>query len=877
MKIVKIATTGMIALGSLAIPSSSLAEIENSAKNKIDFKQYMVKDEEKALQDFTSKLNDIKVEKEKLLILQDLLKQKDKLFEQEDELEIQLKEMNGDVTSIENKEGNETLQKQFDEISKKQKEIQLKLMELQQKDASAQEEHKQNEEEKLLPEELEQKKLEKEKQEREDNQKQLKELEAQLVLLQQKEIEIKDQEDRVKKEIEARQEQGNKEIDSKVQVDEKIAKETEIKVPEEKTAKDIEVQKDQVKTEAPTEQIKTEDDAQQEQPSSVQAASSNFPDVPNWVKPSVDYLMSKNVLTGMPDGTFGPNVEIDRGSAAIIMAKILELPIDPSAKPSFNDSQKHWATPYIAAVEKAGVIRGEGNGKFNPTGKLTRGAMASMLVNAYKLQEKVTGNPPTLFNDLKNHWSEKYVNILVELGISSGYGDDNWKPDQTITRAETVSLVARTDTSKDKELKRKQIEMPKNFFTYHGASLSSGIASEYTPQTVTVYEEREDGWVKIHTNQGFKWITLKEKRIELTKNFFTYNEASLSSGIAFEYEPQPVTVYEEKPGGWIKIHTGLGYKWVLLNEKKVYIDKRFTTYDNPSRTANTLVTYDPQTVTVVEEKGTWLRIRTYAGLQWMNTQKETKYLSRVFFAYDSPNFSSRVSEKFAPQTVEVISERDGGWIQISTGQGLKWVNQANINSNTVILNVPARYQFPELYNGCEVVSLQMLVEYYTGRSVNKVNFAFQMPFDNTRLQKQGGQFKVWGDPDVGFVGDVTGRTPGYAINPGPLKQLLDQYARGTNLTGNNFSVLESYVRNGKPVVTWVTVALNNPRPTVTWKTPQGKTIYARMNTHAVVLTGVDDNYVYYNDPFYGTKNVKISKARFESIYNQMGKKALSID
>lgn len=50
-----------------------------------------------------------------------------------------------------------------------------------------------------------------------------------------------------------------------------------------------------------------------------------------------------------------------------------------------------------------------------------------------------------------------------------------------------------------------------------------------------------------------------------------------------------------------------------------------------------------------------------------------------------------------------------------------------------------------------------------------------------------------------------------------------------------------------------------------------------MNTHAVVLIGVEDNYVYYSDPFYGTKNVKISKSRFESIDNQIGKKALSID
>ncbi len=43
----------------------------------------------------------------------------------------------------------------------------------------------------------------------------------------------------------------------------------------------------------------------------------------------------------------------------------------------------------------------------------------------------------------------------------------------------------------------------------------------------------------------------------------------------------------------------------------------------------------------------------------------------MFFAYDSPSFVSRVSGKYAPQTVEVYGEREGGWIQIQTSNGLK--------------------------------------------------------------------------------------------------------------------------------------------------------------------------------------------------------------
>ncbi|MGQ0518489.1 S-layer homology domain-containing protein, partial [Bacillus sp. D-CC] len=50
---------------------------------------------------------------------------------------------------------------------------------------------------------------------------------------------------------------------------------------------------------------------------------------------------------------------------------------------------ERWFTPFIAAVEKAGVVKGKGAGVFDPTGKIDRVSMAAMLVEAYKLEAKV--------------------------------------------------------------------------------------------------------------------------------------------------------------------------------------------------------------------------------------------------------------------------------------------------------------------------------------------------------------------------------------------------------------------------------------------------------------------------------------------------------
>ncbi|ACM15055.1 hypothetical protein DJ87_58 [Bacillus cereus] len=907
-----IAVASLLATNLLTFPSSSLAEIENKTRNSIEAFSYIQSNEKSELQQQLEAVKErqielekreeiLKQQKELFVKVDELKRKKDELLKQDGEQKVQLEEVQQELDELKKMQAEieEQNQLQVRDNSEEKKTTELKKQEeIEEKNALEIKENNSQEEKKL--EELEeQKKKEELKKQQEELRKQQEQLKKQQLELEQKtkqeleltkkeeqakqELELKQKEEQAKQELELKQkeEQAKQELELK-QKEEQAKQELELKQKEEQAKQELELKqkeeqaKQELEWKQKEEQEKRETELKQAT-ITMQAAPQSFPDVPRWAEESVYYLVNKKVISGMPDGTFSPSKVLSRAEAATIMAKILGLEVKEGEKPTFTDSQDHWATPYIAAVEKAGVIKGEGNGKFNPNGQMTRAAMATMLVQAYQLEKKVHEELSTLFPDVKDHWGEKFINILVSMGISSGVDGGRWQPDRSITRAEAAQLVAVTDKSKDNELKMKKISISKKFFTYNGPSLSSGISKEYGPREVTVYEERDGGWIRIHTDTGFKWVCLVEKKVNMNKNFLTYNEASLSSGISGEYAPQSVTVIEEREGNWIKVYTALGYKWVCLIDKKVQIDRDFTTYDAPFRSANILDYYGPQAVTVVEERGTWLRIRTYAGYQWLDTKKEAKYLSKVFFAYDSPSFVSRVSGRYAPQTVEVYGERDGGWIQIQTSNGLKWVNEGNINRSQVILNVPSLYQFPELHNGCEVVSLQMLVEHQIGRSLNKVVFAFEMPFDQTKLKNYKTSSQIWGDPDVGFVGDVTGNTPGYSINPEPLKRLLDKYARGTNLTGNDLSVLEDYVRNGKPVVTWVTVALNNPRPITTWKTPGGKTISARMNTHAVVLTGVDDNYVYYNDPFYGTKNVKVSKSRFASIYNQMGKKALSVD
>ena len=70
--------------------------------------------------------------------------------------------------------------------------------------------------------------------------------------------------------------------------------------------------------------------------------------------------------------------------------------------------------------------------------------MASLLVEAYKLDTKVDGPLETKFDDLKDSWGKDKANILVKLGISVGTGD-KWEPNKSVTKAEAAQFIAKTD------------------------------------------------------------------------------------------------------------------------------------------------------------------------------------------------------------------------------------------------------------------------------------------------------------------------------------------------------------------------------------------------------------------------------------------------
>jgi len=192
--------------------------------------------------------------------------------------------------------------------------------------------------------------------------------------------------------------------------------------------------------------------------------------------------------------------------------------------------------------------------------------------------------------------------------------------------------------------------------------------------------------------------------------------------------------------------------------------------------------------------------------------------------------------------------------------------------NSILLDVPLLNQMdkPILYNGCEVTSLAMILN-YNGVKVTKNELAKNIK--TVPLTYQNGKK---GNPNAGFVGDMA-NGPGLAVYNKPVFELAQKYVgdRAVNLTNSSFNDLLKKVGQGLPV--WI-ITTNNFSPVSdfkTWDTPQGK-IDITFSEHSVAITGYDENYIYVNDP-YGEKNKKLNRENFIKAWEQMGKQAIVIE
>jgi hypothetical protein len=116
----------------------------------------------------------------------------------------------------------------------------------------------------------------------------------------------------------------------------------------------------------------------------------SFPDVlaDHWAYKYIEYCRDKGVVTGFPDGTYGPTVEVNRGQMAVYIARSMANPVGdvglagymPPTAPTFPDvtttSDWTWALRYVEYIAEQEVTAGYPDGLYHPERTVTRDQMA---------------------------------------------------------------------------------------------------------------------------------------------------------------------------------------------------------------------------------------------------------------------------------------------------------------------------------------------------------------------------------------------------------------------------------------------------------------------------------------------------------------------
>ena len=148
-------------------------------------------------------------------------------------------------------------------------------------------------------------------------------------------------------------------------------------------------------------------------------------------------------IIGYGNNDVRPQNNITRAEVATIFFRLLTdetREANMTKSNSYNDVKDgDWFCCAVSTLSKMGIIKGYEDGSFKPNDPISRAEFAAIAARFDPDGDKT----PASFFDVTSHWAKDEISIAANHGWIKGYEDGSFKPDQKITRAETMTLVNR--------------------------------------------------------------------------------------------------------------------------------------------------------------------------------------------------------------------------------------------------------------------------------------------------------------------------------------------------------------------------------------------------------------------------------------------------
>lgn len=144
-------------------------------------------------------------------------------------------------------------------------------------------------------------------------------------------------------------------------------------------------------------------------------------------------------MQGMTDGRFYPASSVTRGQVAQIFYRLLKEQ-KVSSKSTFTDvPDTLWCAEAVNALASLGIVEGVGNGKFAPNQSITRAEFVTICARF----TQVSASGATFTDVPASHWAFDAISTAASFGWVNGVGNGQFAPNQHITRAQAAVLLNR--------------------------------------------------------------------------------------------------------------------------------------------------------------------------------------------------------------------------------------------------------------------------------------------------------------------------------------------------------------------------------------------------------------------------------------------------
>jgi len=151
-----------------------------------------------------------------------------------------------------------------------------------------------------------------------------------------------------------------------------------------------------------------------------------------------DSMLPYTTFTPTPTHVYVAGRDATSDLPTLVVAEALQV---------FRDvTWDNWAAAPIQACATAAIVGGYPDGRYEPTGPVTRDQMAVFVARALSGGDELVPAPPPTpsFDDVApDHWAYKYVEYAAAQNIVAGYEGNLYQPDWSVTRGQMAVFIAR--------------------------------------------------------------------------------------------------------------------------------------------------------------------------------------------------------------------------------------------------------------------------------------------------------------------------------------------------------------------------------------------------------------------------------------------------